>query len=183
MKKIFAILALATAGAAFAGSATVEYQAWENPTTKADTTGLVLSVREDITKSLAGDVVLSVGQAESTKAFSGRSEVGLTYSVPFGRFTGSVRGATGLKHTSGSSDTSYYSVEPAVAYGLTDKLTARVGFRFRDAYDSGVADQTRTGRVGLSYALTKQDAIGVRYDRVRGDSELNIVAVNYTRRF
>lgn len=183
MKKIIAFLALATASLAYAGSASVEYQAWENPTTKAETTGLVLTVREDLTKSLAGDVVLSVNQAEATKAFGGRSETGLTYSVPVGRLTGYVRGAVGLKHVSGSGDTSYYSVEPGVSYGITNRLTARVGYRYRDAFKDGIADQTNTARVGLGYALTKNDAIGVRYDRVRGDSELNVIAVNYTRRF
>ncbi len=183
MKKIIAILALATAGAAYAGSATVEYQAWENPNTKADTTGLVLTVREELGKQVVGDVVLSVNQADANKAFGGRTETGLTYSVPFGKFTGYVRGAVGLKHVSGSNDTSYYSVEPGVGYGLTDRLAVRVGYRYRDAFSDGVADQTRTSRVGLTYALSKHDAVGVRYDRARGDSDQNIVALSYTRRF
>jgi hypothetical protein len=44
-------------------------------------------------------------------------------------------------------------------------------------------DTTETVRAGVSYALTKQDAIGVRYDKVTGDAKQNVVAVNYTRSF
>jgi hypothetical protein len=35
----------------------------------------------------------------------------------------------------------------------------------------------------MSYALTKQDAVGVRYDQVRGDTNQNNLAFNYTRKF
>lgn len=183
MKKIFAILALAVAGSAFAGSATVEYQTWENPTTKADTGGLLISVRENITKSLVGDITASGNQADSTKTLGGRTELGLTYSAPVGPVTGYVRGATGIKFTNGADHKSYYSVEPGVAVQLTNSLTAKVGYRFRDAFDSGVADQTRTVRAGLGYALTRKDSLGLRFDRQRGDSEQNIWAVSYTRSF
>jgi hypothetical protein len=183
MKKIIAILALASAGTAFANSVSMEYQAWENPTTKADTAGLVLTVRQNLSKAVTGDVQLSVNQAEATNALGSRSEAGLTYSAPVGRFAGYVRGAVGLKHVGGESNTSYYSIEPGVRYGLTDRLSARVGYRYRDAFSNSVADQTNTVRVGLAYAVSKTAEVGVRFDRVRGDSEQNIVALGYTRRF
>ena len=44
-------------------------------------------------------------------------------------------------------------------------------------------DTTDTVRVGLSYALTKKDSIGVRYDRVRGDSFNHSYNLSYTRSF
>lgn len=183
MKKIIAMLALVAAGSAFAGSASVEYQSWDNPTTGADTTGLVVSVRENLTQSIVGDVALSTNQADAgTRAVGSRAEAGLTYSVPVGVITGYIRGASGVKSSTGAS-TSFYSVEPGVSMKVTNSLTAKVGYRFRDAYDSTVADQTRTVRAGLSYALSKQDSVGIRYDRQRGDSLQNIWAINYTRGF
>lgn len=183
MKKIIAILALATAGSAFANSVSMEYQAWENPTTKADTSALVLTARQNLSKSVVGDVQLTVNQAEASNALAGRSELGMTYSAPIGRLSGYVRGAVGLKYADGQNSTSYYSVEPGVRYGLTERLSARVGYRYRDAFSNSVADQTNTVRVGLNYAVSKTAEVGVRFDRVRGDSEQNVVALGYTRRF
>jgi hypothetical protein len=99
-------------------------------------------------------------------------------------FSPYLRVATGQKTTS-TTNFNYYSVEPGITAPIgSTGITARLGYRFRDAYDNAVnADQTRTVRAGLSYALTKQDAVGVRYDRVRGDTNSNNVAFNYTRSF
>jgi hypothetical protein len=95
-----------------------------------------------------------------------------------------TRAAIGEKFTN-TSNFSYYSVEPGVTAPIgSTGLTARVGYRFRNAFDpSANADTTRTWRAGLSYDLTKKDTIGVRYDRVRGDSNADGIAVNYTRSF
>ena len=62
-------------------------------------------------------------------------------------------------------------------------MSAKLGWRYREAFNNVNADTTRTWRAGLSYDLTKKDAVGVRYDRMRGDTNQNIVAVNYTRSF
>lgn len=183
MKKIFAILALASAGVAYAGSATVEYQSWENPTTKADTTGLRIAVQENLTKQLAGDVSLSVNQKEATNNLAGRAEVGLTYSTAIGPVTGYVRGGTGVKFENGVDNHSYYSIEPGVGFRITEKLSTKVGYRYRTAFNDAINDQTRTVRVSAAYSLTKVDSVGVKFDRQRGDSEQNIVGLFYNRKF
>jgi long-subunit fatty acid transport protein len=84
---------------------------------------------------------------------------------------------------SGSTATSYYSIEPGVNYKITDALTARVAYRYRDAFSSGVADRSDTARLGLSYALTKQDTIGLGYDVVKKDGAEKATTLNYTRSF
>ena len=38
-------------------------------------------------------------------------------------------------------------------------------------------------RYGVSYALSNVDTVGVRYDRVNGDNNQKVWAVNYTRGF
>jgi len=76
----------------------------------------------------------------------------------------------------------YYSVEPGVTYTM-GKATAKVGFRFRDSFTEVNEDQTRTWRVGLAYAVTDKDTVGVRYDRVRGDSNNHSYNFAYTRSF
>lgn len=183
MKKILATMLLALSASAFAGSATIEFQDQDGKGGSPTQNTLALTVRENITKNLVGDVAISGTQTDGTKAFGSRIEGGVTgnYAVAgLGLYT---RLALGEKYSNGA-NSSYYSVEPGVKapIGKTG-LTAQLGYRYRTAFDSSVADTTRTVRAGLAYALTKNDTIGVRYDQMRGDTKQNVVAVNYTRGF
>jgi hypothetical protein len=184
MKKILAILAMAVSGSVFAATATVEYQNQSGVDGTANSDLYQLSVREDINKNFAGDVVLNTTAKDSTGGVSSsRAEAGLTGKTTFGIFSPYMRVATGQKFTSTTNFT-YYSVEPGVTAPLGNTgVTARVGYRFRDAYDSSNLDTTRTWRAGLAYAITPKDTVGVRYDRVRGDTNQNNWAFNYTRGF
>ena len=183
MKKIViaSIMAIAAASA-FAGSATAEYQAADGQYGSAGNTALVLTVKENITTNIAVDIGGTNTQAAGNSALSTRVEGGVTYALPIYGVTPSVRVGAGEKYTNGA-NTEYWSVEPAVAYGINDKWTVKAGYRYRTAIDGGVADKTRTARVGAAYAITKVDSIGVRLDDVRGDSNLNVVAVSFTHSF
>ena len=185
MKKVLAILAMATlSSGAFAASATIEYQNKNGVDGTTDTNQYQLSVKENFNDNFAGDVTLNSSVKDTTGAVSNsRAELGLTGSASFGGIvTPYIRVATGNKFTT-TKDFGYYSVEPGVTAPIGNTgLTARLAYRYRDAYGSDT-DLTRTWRAGLSYNLTKKDTIGVRYDRERGDSNNNIWAVNYTRGF
>lgn len=183
MKKIIitSIMAIAAASA-FAGSATAEYQAADGQYGAANNTALVLSVKENITSNIAVDVGGTNTQTAGTSALSTRVEGGVTYSLPISVVTASARVGAGEKYTNGA-NTEYWSVEPAAAYTINDKWSTKLGYRYRTAVNGGVADQTRTWRLGAAYAVTKSDSIGVRLDQVRGDSNLNAVAVNFTHSF
>ena len=180
MKKILAILALAT-GTAFAGQATLEYQNINGVDGAADQKAYSLTVKENINKNFAGDVQFTNTQTEGTNALTTRLEAGLTASNTYGIVSPYVRVATGEKF-SNTKQFSYYSIEPGIQMPV-GPFTAKVGYRFRDAYDSANNDTTRTARAGLSYPLTKNDTVGVRYDRVRGDTNTNVWNFNYTRGF
>lgn len=182
MKKLLAILAMATAGTVFAGSFTVEGQKIDN-LTSANQKQYSLSVKENITKEIAGDVSFSNTTTDGTGALTTRLEGGLTGTTQqVGPVIGYVRAAVGQKY-SNTTDFSYYSVEPGVMIPMGN-FTGKIGYRYRSAFDSTAnGDQTNTWRAGLSYALTKKDAVGVRFDSVRGDSKQDVWAVNYTRSF
>jgi hypothetical protein len=182
MKKLLAILAMATAGTVFAGSFTVEGQKIDN-LTSANQKQYSLSVKENITKEIAGDVSFSNTTTDGTGALTSRLEGGLTGTTQqVGPVIGYVRAAVGQKY-SNTTDFSYYSVEPGVMIPMGN-FTGKIGYRYRSAFDSTAnGDQTNTWRAGLSYALTKKDAVGVRFDQVRGDSKQDVWAVNYTRSF
>jgi hypothetical protein len=181
MKKIFAILALAITGTAFAAdSFTVEGQHINNAGAAAQQQ-YVLGVKKEF-GGFAGDLAFSNAQTEGTNALSTRLEAGATVAGPVGLY---ARAAVGQKY-SNTTDFTYYSIEPGIAAavpGVTG-LTAKVGYRFRSAFDSTQNnDQTHTARYSLAYALSKDDTIAVKYDRVNGDNNQKVIAVAYSRGF
>ena len=128
---------------------------------------------------------MNYGAKDSTGAVSNsRIEGSVTGRTTLGFFSPYLRLGVGQKFTT-ITNYSYYSVEPGITAPLANTgLTARLGYRYRTAVDSNTyADTTDTWRLGLSYALTKQDTVGIRYDQVRGDTNQNNWAFNYTRNF
>jgi hypothetical protein len=183
MKKLLAtaILGLASLTAA-AGTATVEYSNVEGVNGAKNGTGYMINFNENITKTLSGGFQMTTAQTDGTNSVSTRVEVSLTQRYALGFGTAYIKGAVGTRLNSlGTSE--YYAVEPGISVPLGNGFSTRVGYRYRAAFDSGIADTTRTGRIGVTYALTKQDAITVRYDRIRGDSNQNSTNFAYTRRF
>jgi hypothetical protein len=187
MKKLLAILTLAISGSAFAASITIEGQSIEGQGS-ADQKNFNMTAKQEINKNFVGHVQVSTTQTDSTNAVSTRLEGGVTGAVAlFGPVSGYTTVALGEKYsTAGTGNFAYYSVEPGLTAPIGNTgLTAKVGYRFRSAVENANVnnDTTQTIRAGLSYAVTKQDAVGVRYDQVRGDVKQNIVAVGYTRSF
>jgi opacity protein-like surface antigen len=185
MKKILAILAMAISSSVYAASVTVEYQDQTGVNSTTDSSLYLISVSENINKNFSAAITSNFGAKDSTGAVSNsRIEGSITGRTNMGLINPYVRIGVGQKFTT-ATNYSYYSIEPGVTAPLANTgLTARVGYRYRTAVDANsYADTTDTWRFGLSYALTKQDTVGVRYDRVRGDANLNSLAFNYTRNF
>jgi long-subunit fatty acid transport protein len=184
MKKVFATVALlAATGLANAVSVTVEGQLQQGHRGARDSDNYALSVQQSINKTFAADVGVTTFQQDGTKALSNRLEAGITGTRPVGPVNLYTRVAVGEKFNNGS-DFAYYSVEPGVVYNFTNKLSGKVGYRFRNGFgDNGNLDTTHTARAGVSYAVTKQDTVGVRYDQVRGDAFNHSVNFAYTRSF
>jgi long-subunit fatty acid transport protein len=184
MKKVFVTAALLAATTfANAVSVTVEGQVQQGHRGARDSDNYAFGVKESINKTFAADLSFTAYQQDVTKALSNRLEGGITGTMPVGPVNLYTRVAVGEKFTNGN-DFEYYSVEPGVTYTMFDKLTARVGYRFRNGFGAnGNLDTTHTARAGVSYAITKNDTVGVRYDQVRGDSFNHSVNFAYTRSF
>lgn len=183
MNKILAILALCLSTSVFAASVGVEYQNINGVNGAADQQGYELNVKENFNKTFVGDIKFTNTVTDNTDKLSTRLEAGVSAQNTDGALTPYARLGLGQKFNNGNNFT-YYSVEPGVkaAIGSTG-LTARVAYRFRNAFDTANNDTTRTWRAGLDYALTKKDTVGLGYDSVRGDSQQNVVKVNYPRSF
>ena len=187
MKKLLAILSLAilSTSVAYAASGTLEYQNVEGVQGTVNSTNYRLGISEKINNNFTGDVSFITTAKESNGALSSsRMEGGVTGSSSYGMLKPYVRLASGQKFTT-TTNFSYYSVEPGVSMPISNTgITAKLGWRYRNAYDATAnADETKTWRGTLSYALTKNDSVSVRFDQVRGDLNQNIWVVGYTRGF
>ena len=185
MKKIVlsTILALCTAVAS-AASVTIEGQDISGVNGGADAKNYGLTVKGTLAPNLGADIGINQTVVDGTNALSTRAEAGLTPSIKLvGPFSAYMRGAVGQKFTN-TADFTYYSVEPGIKANIgTTGLVATLGYRFRDAFTSSNNDKTETTRVGLAYSINDKNTVGVRYDRMRGDADANVWAVNYTLSF
>ena len=183
MKKIALAALLALSSTAFAGSITLEGQDQLGDKGAKNSTNYQVSVKESINKMFAGDVSFTNYQQHQTEALSTRIEAGVTGSVPVGPVGVYTRVALGEKYNN-TGNFAYYSIEPGVTYTV-GAVTAKVGYRYRTAVvDPNVSnDTTDTVRAGVSYAVTNKDAVGFRFDRVRGDSTNHSYNISYTRSF
>jgi opacity protein-like surface antigen len=100
-----------------------------------------------------------------------RLETGATYSYNLlPAVSLYTRGGLGYKVTS-NQDYTYYSVEPGVRYSVTDAVSVKAGYRFRDAFNDTYNEKTNTVRFGAEYALAKDQALTLGIDRSYGASD------------
>ena len=84
---------------------------------------------------------------------------------------------------SSSTHFSHYAVDAGVKFPLVAGFNGDVGARYRNAFDTSNSYQTTRGHVAVGYALTKQDAVAVRWSRSNGDEEKDAWRLQYTRSF
>ena len=136
-----------------------------------------------LTKDVAVDAGIYTTTADVANTVTNRFELGATGGYDFTSIIrGDVRLAAGTKQKSGAESFGYYSVEPGVNAKFGD-FTARVAYRYRDAFNDANADQSRTMRYALGYNVTKTDKVTVGYDHLRGDGANNTTTIAYTRSF
>jgi hypothetical protein len=148
-----------------------------------DGAGVLMKYGKTLNKDLEADFQYQTIQTEGTNAMSTRLEIGLTPSYSLGSSKLYTKFAVGEKYNTTGNFT-YTSIEPGIIVPLGKGFSTRVGYRYRDAVDSGqFADRTGTLRVGVKYDFNKEDAVNLRFDRVRGDQDQNILALSYIRSF
>jgi hypothetical protein len=184
MKKIFAILAMAISTVAAADSINFETQSIRGVNTT-NATAYRMLYTHNVNKQFSADASISQTQSDTASlAISTRIEGGLRYTTDpiFGNVRGYIRGAVGEKFST-KGNAAFYAIEPGVVMPV-GPFNARFGYRYRSAFDPETnGDQTNTARVNVSYPFTKQDSVAVGYDRMRGDSNQNVVRLGYTRSF
>jgi len=179
MKKLLAVATLLVAGAVQAGGYTsLEYYDEHNRATGADSIKEALVVG---TKEGATDYSLKMENSQ-TAFGNGSISQGLEVRVKQSFDGFYIGGRLGEKVTS-TEHFSHYAIDAGVKFPLVAGLTGDVGGRYRNAFASGHDYETTRAHVAVGYALTKQDAVAVRWSRSWGDEEKDAWRLQYTRSF
>ena len=182
MKKIIKLVAISflfSTGVAMAqGYASLEYSDESNRKTGAENIkeGLVIGNK-------TGGVDYSI-KMENSQTEIGSGSITQALEVRAKKSFGALYfgGRLGERITS-STHFSYYAIDSGVKFPLFAGLTADVGGRYRNAFEANKLYETIRGHVAVGYALTKEDAVAVRWSRSYGDEEKDAVRLQYTRSF
>lgn len=183
MKKIVLALLLVASTSAFADKFVLEKARASDTSGALGANTWYVKGIVDVSKNLVLDASLQTTQADVTNKISSRYDIGVN---PKFDLVGPVRGYARMsvgEKISTSGNFSFYAVEPGITAPLGSGLSTQIGYRFRNAFNTTNNDTTHTLRAGVTYELTNKDAIGVRFDRMRGDQNQNIWNVNYVRSF
>ena len=180
MKKLIVAAMMVFAGSAMAGGyASYEYYEETNRATNADNIKNAVVVGN---KTVEGtDYSL---KTETSQTSLGNGSIGSGLEIRVKQSIGAfyIGGRLGEKISS-STHFSHYAVDAGVKFPLFAGLTADVGGRYRNAFETANNYETTRAHVAVGYALTKQDAVAVRWSRTWGDEEKDAVRLQYTRSF
>jgi hypothetical protein len=184
MKKlVIGFLMAAMASFAMADNVIIERSWTDGLNGGKDGDGVLMKYGKTINKNLEADFQYQTIQTDGTKSMSTRLEAGVIPSYNIGSIKVYARTVLGEKYNTTGNFT-YASIEPGVIIPLGGGFSTRIGYRYRDAIDSvKFADRTNTWRAGLRYDFDNQNAVNLRFDRVRGDQTQNIIALSYIRSF
>lgn len=179
---------LAVILAAFAATASAEGNyagvkaEWRNGTNGTqDANAYSITAGQNINQYLDAEIYARV-KSNDDDTNNTRLEGALIAKTTYGYLTPYVRGAVGEKFD-GTDNFAYWSLEPGVKVALTQDLSVKGGIRFRDAFNTGDNDSTRTYRLGADYAVTKASTVSLGVDFSRGDSEYNSIGAGYAVKF
>ena len=177
--KAFLLVGLMAVGSAMAqGYGSVEYSDESNRLTGAENIkeGLVVG-----TKSGGFDYSIKMENSQ-TDLGSGSITQGLEARVKKSFGPVYVGGRLG-ERVSSSGHFSHYAVDLGAKIPLVGGLYTDVGGRYRNAFDTANSYETKRAHAAVGYALTKQDAVAVRWSRTWGDEEKDAWRLQYTRSF
>lgn len=186
--KILAVTAMMAAGVAHAqlkGYGTFEYTEETNRVTQADSMkgafvigGKTADGWDFSSKFESGQAAL--GNGDISSGLEVRIRKNWTNAVGKLSPWAGVRAGESIKK---NDNWLYYAVEGGVKFPIAGALSGDIGYRYRNAFEQWRDFETNRVHAMVSYAITKQDSVGVRYARSYGDSETNAIRLSYTRSF
>lgn len=183
MKKTAIVAALAASligTAAHAGSIKVEAESQLN---KAEREAVKVEVWEGLTGPVGVGFEVKTFLAEGTNASYTNLVGKIGYALPtISGFSPVIKAEAGVKTGVGNAE--FWGVGAEVQRKLTDKVTATVGYRYRDGFGDEYGSNQQRAHVGVSYGLTKNSSVGATYYNYRKDSQnTDAVALSLTKKF
>jgi hypothetical protein len=175
-KLLVTVGALLIAGSAMAQYGSLEYSEETNRATSATNIkeALVVGTKD-------GSMDYSIKMENSQTQFgSGSISQGLEFRVKKS-FGGFYLGGRLGERVSSSTHFSHYAVDAGVKFPLVAGFTGDVGGRYRNAFTTSNNYETQRAHVAIGYALTKKDAVSLRWSRSWGNEEKDGVRLQYTR--
>lgn len=199
-KLVAAMVMIAAAGVASAGdwygSASLDQKDRQNSATGEYHNVYGLTMGTKFNNGWSAEYLIEneqVEQSSSGQAHEGLFQSRVNKAFDTGTiFTPYVGLAVGMKNKA-TIDFPIYRYDIGTNVKITEKISAKLNWRHRQAFDANLSDGTATKyntdevRVGLSYKLSKVDTVSVSYAQERNNdgvsAEYNITAVSYTRSF
>lgn len=155
-----------------AGTAHLEYQSWRGQDGFQDAEAVQLAVGEDINKNLNVDVRLTTinfdsGAVSSSLEFGASPRYNVTDKLSF-----YTRVSAGHAFKS-QGNTQYYGLEPGLIYKANSLITIRAAHRFRGGFEENSGFETQTSRLWTIFNISAKHFIFIRYDRMRGDYDMD----------
>jgi hypothetical protein len=186
LAKILAVATLMVAGAAQAGGyADLQYYQEENRNTNKENIKHAVTVGYKTDDAWDYSFKLETSQTEvGNGSISEGVEARVRKGLQFGAFKPYVGVRLGEKIGS-SSHFTHYAVDAGTKFPLIGSLNGDIGYRYRNAFETVNAYQSNRYHAALSYALTKEDTVAVRYSQAYGDTaeEKNSWRFTYSRSF
>lgn len=186
VKILVASLTLA-AGMAFADQAYTSFE-YTNSTKRSDDTssvkgGVVVGLKTDANRDYS--LKYESSQAEiGNGSISTGIEVRARQNFDLGTFKPYVGLRLGEKLTS-TTNFAHYAVDGGVKFPIVGALSGDIGGRYRNAFRTENDFDSKRAHVAVSYAVTKNDSVALRYSKAYGaDSEAkNDWRLSYTHAF
>jgi hypothetical protein len=146
---------------------------------------MALRIANDLnTKGLQADVILIQNRNTSTLGLSNQYELGLAQRFPVNaQVIPYIRGTVGTILPSTRDRMDYVGFEPGVVLRSTSvPVFAKIDYTWATGTNTDNLDVTMT-RTAVGYNLTKETAISVRKDWLRGDLRQDMTWLQLTYRF
>ena len=184
-KLLLVSLALVSGTTYAAGYADLQYYQEENRNTHNENIKHAVTVGNKTEEGWDYSLKLETSQTELGNGSIGE---GVEVRVRKGLSMGVLKPYIGLRlgeKISSSAHFSHYAIDAGTKCPLFGGLTGDIGYRYRNAFETSNDYQSNRYHAALSYDLTKNDSVAVRYSQAYGDSaeEKNSWRFTYSRKF
>ena len=186
LKSILVAAALLVTTAAQAGGyADFQYYTEENRNTHKDNIKHAITVGNKADGGWDYSLKLETSQAEVGNGSIGE---GVEARIRKNFSTGTLKPYLGVRlgEKIGSiSHFTHYAVDAGVKFPLVGSLSGDLGYRYRNAFETTNLYESNRYHAAVSYAITKNDSVAVRYSQSYGDTaeEKNSWRFTYSRSF